>query len=131
MVRKKETTPTKLLTEVELELMNAIWDNEPCTVREVQQALPEDRDLAYTSVATIVKILEKKGMVLSQKTERAHVYSPKVTRDDYEKRTLDHLVGKVFQGAPSSLVMRLLSDSDLSHDELTSIRNSLNERLQS
>jgi predicted transcriptional regulator len=112
----------KLLTEVELELMNVIWEIGPCTVKDVQTALPEGRDLAYTSVATMMKILEQKGALTSQKQERAHLYSPCVSRGDYEKMSLRHLTKNVFRGSPASIVMRLLDDSSLNKKELEAIR---------
>lgn len=129
MTRKKNTTGEKLLTEVELEMMRILWQLGNGTVKDVLEALPEERDLAYTSVATILKILEKKKFLESRRTERAHEYFPSVSKSDYESKSLSHLVKEVFSGEPSSLVMKLLNESDLSKDELNSIRTFLNQRL--
>lgn len=131
MVTRKRSKPEKLLTEVELELMNVIWGIGECTVKDVQIALPNERDLAYTSVATIMKILEQKKVLGSQKKERAHTYQPLLSRADYEAMTLRHLATNVFQGDPSSMVMKLLNESELSKDELKAIRRLLDERLGS
>ena len=92
---------------------------------------PKSRDLAYTSVATIMKILEKKGILASRKNDRAHVYYPLVAKSEYESKSLNHIVKNLFEDTPSSLVMKLLSESDLSHEELKSIRSLLNERFSS
>ena len=129
MAPRKKTRIEKPLTEVELQLMNIIWDLGDCTVKDVQQTLSAERALAYTSVATIMKILEQKGFVESTKNDRVHTYQPLMTRDSYERSSLKHLAHNVFQGDSSSMVMRLLTDSRLSQEELLAIRKILNERL--
>ena len=121
----------KLLTEVELELMNVVWKLGECTVKVVQSALAPERELAYTSVATMMKILEGKGVVKSRKTERAHLFRPLVERSEYEARSLEYLATNLFEGNPGSMVMRLISEADLSAEELKAIRAVLNERLKS
>ena len=131
MVQKKSSKVGKPLTEVELELMNIIWKLGECTIKDVQTALPKERDLAYTSVATIMKILEEKKVLSSRKKERAHTYSALVTREEYEGTALRHVTEHLFQGDPKSMVMRLLDESDLSQKELESIRSFLNQRLSS
>ena len=128
MPEKKKDRP---LTEVELELMNVIWELGECTVKDVQAALPPTRDLAYTSVATIMKILEQKGVLRSARGERAHSYRPLLARADYEAASLRHLTDRVFRGDPGSMVRRLLDESELSAEELRKIRTLLNERLRS
>jgi predicted transcriptional regulator len=122
MANRRKEKLEKLLTEVELELMNLIWDIGSCSVKDVQNALPEGRNLAYTSVATMMKILEKKGALTSEKQEKAHVYSPRVSRAEYETMTLRYLTKNVFQGDPASVVMRLLDDSNLDKNEVEAIR---------
>src|SRR5690348_3489507 len=104
MGRKKNKTNDRLLTEVELELMRIIWERGESTVKEVLDLLPVGRDLAYTSVATIMKILEKKNVLASRKDDRAHVYYSLVSKSTYESKSLNHLVENLFDGAPSSLV---------------------------
>ena len=129
---RKHLAGDKLLTEVELELMTIIWDLPPeFTVKDVQSHLPKDRDLAYTSVATIMKILEQKGALKSSKKERSHLYSPQLSRSEYEATTLRHLTQNVFRGNPTSMVMRILDDSDLSQKELETIRKLLEGRSHS
>lgn len=130
MTKKKQQVLSKLLTETELELMNILWKIDQGSVHEVMECLPSGRDLAYTSVSTILRILEQKKFVRSQKEGRGHVYSPIVLKQQYEGTSLQHLVTRVFDGTPSTLVRRLLETSDLSDDELKSIRTLLNERSQ-
>lgn len=126
---KKKIKIEKQFTEVELELMNVIWDLGQCTVKDVQVRLQEKRELAYTSVATMMKILEQKGILISQKDDKAHIYRPIVFRQDYESACLKHMTENVFQGDPSSMVMKLLSETKLSKDELQAIRLLLDSRI--
>jgi predicted transcriptional regulator len=129
MVTKKTTKAERLLTGAELEIMSAVWESRTATVREVQERLPADRKLAYTSVATLLKILEQKGFLTVSKGERTLTYQPVIARADYEATTLRHLTQKLFQGNPSSLVMRMLDESDLSREDLKSLRELLNKKL--
>lgn len=119
------------LTEVELELMHHIWRLGECTIREVHEALPKERDLAYTSVATMIKILEQKGAVSSQKKDRAITIKPRISRADYEVSSLKHLSESVFEGNPSSMVARLIDTGDLSAEDLKQIKQILEQRLRS
>lgn len=130
MAQKKRLKLEKMLTEVELEIMNVIWDLGECTVKGVQDALPKERDLAYTSVATMMKILEQKGALKSEKQERAHTYVALLSRGDYEAMSLQHLKANVFGGDPTSMVMRLLSETDISQKEMETIRSLIEERLK-
>ena len=130
MVRKKSSPGKRLLTDVELELMQSLWDRGEGTVKNVLEGLPPERHLAYTSVATVMKILEKKKFVGSRKDERAHLYYPMVSREDYETKSVRHLVANLFRGAPSSLVMRLVEETEFSSSELEALRELLNERMK-
>ena len=121
----------KPLTEVELQLMNAIWKLEECTVKDVQNEITKTRDLAYTSIATVMKILEQKGILKSTKGDKAHLYSPLISKAEYETSSLEHLTQNLFEGDPTSMVARLLNDTKLSKDELSAIQKLLNDRMKS
>jgi len=121
----------KPLTEVELQVMSAIWGLGDCTVKEVQQEISKTRELAYTSIATMMKILEQKGIVKSAKSEKAHLYSALITKASYETSSLQHLADNLFQGDPTSMVMKLLNDSKLTKAELSSIQKIIDERIGS
>lgn len=118
----------KPLTAVELEMMNVIWRIGPCSVAQVLEQLRPTRELAYTSVSTIVRILEQKGYVTSQKAGRGHLYSAAITRDEYQAMSLQHLVKNVFEGTPTLLVRRLLDSDTLTNEELAEIRSLLRKR---
>jgi predicted transcriptional regulator len=126
----KNKKPEKLLTEVETELMTILWKLGEGTVNDVIAALPGERKLAYTSVSTMLRILEQKQVIESRKEGRGHVYVPRLAKEAYEAVTLRHLVKRVFDGTPSSLVRRLLDDKNLSEEDLKTIRELIDERLK-
>ncbi len=125
-----EKHPHRLLTEVELELMVLLWRMGGGTVSDVLQALPPARKLAYTSVSTIVRILEQKGVVRSEKIGRAHRYLPVVARDDYEAFAIEQVVGKVFDGQPLALVRRLVDTAGLTRREIADLKTLLDDAAQ-
>lgn len=125
-----KTQDQRLLTPAELELMTILWDGGSGTVRQVMASLSGDRQPAYTTVSTILRILEQKGFVTSRKDGRSHVYAAAVPRDHYEGRNLRQLVGSLFGGDPSALVRRLVSDEALSEDDLLQLQQLVHERLK-
>ena len=129
MARKKETPGARLLTDVELELMTIIWNQGRTTVKEVADALPRNRPLAYTSVASVMKILEHKGFLTCEKDSHAHTFSPLVEKAAYEESCLGHVVDNLFDGEPVALVQRLLTAKRLSAAERRAIEATLRELL--
>ncbi|APG48217.1 BlaI/MecI/CopY family transcriptional regulator [Phaeobacter porticola] len=126
-MRKKQDNP--LLTEVELEFMTVVWETGGGTVRDILAELNKRQERAYTSVATVLKIMEQKGFLTSERADRSLVYRPAVPKADYQKTTLKNLSSKLFNGAPAALVARLVDDEDVTDDMLVEIRAMLNERL--
>lgn len=123
--KKKE-----LLTEVELEFMNELWALGEGTVRDVLGRLPESRNLAYTSGATILRILEQKGFVTNRKAGKRHVFKPTLAKDAYQTRSLKDLSMKLFDDRPISLMARLVDDADLTEEALGQIRALVDQRLK-
>jgi predicted transcriptional regulator len=120
---------SRMLTPTELELMNILWRLGGGTVRDVMAALPADRDLAYTSVSTMLRILEKKAFVHSVKDQRTHRYVPAVSQSRYQAQNLRYMVRGLFGGDPMSLVRRLISSEDLGEDELRDMARLVEEKL--
>ncbi len=127
-MRKKKTT--NLLTEVELEFMNELWALGQGSVREVLDRLPPDRNLAYTSGATILRILDEKGFVESEKNGKSLIYRPLLEKDRYQSRSLQNLSRTLFDDTPATLVARLVDDEGLTEDDLEEIRALVERRLQ-
>ena len=119
----------KKLTETELELMNILWEIGEGGVRDVMAGLSTDRSLAYTSVSTILRILEKKDFVSSRKEGKSHIYSPCIEKNNYEKTETKHLVSNLFAGSKLSLVKCLLEDEGLSKEELDGLKKMIEEKL--
>lgn len=126
-MKKKKS---ELLTEVELEFMTELWALGEGTVRDVLANLPEDRNLAYTSAATILRILEQKDFVTSRKEGKSHVYVPALAKDTYQSRSLKNLSMKLFDDTPASLVARLVDDDQLTDEALGQIRALVDRRLK-
>lgn len=126
----RQKKKNEFLTEVELEFMTQLWVLEEATVRAVLARLAPDRNLAYTSGATIMRILEQKGFVTSVKHGKSLVYRALLAKDSYQSRSIKNLSEKLFDNAPAMLVARLVNDSDLSEAALEEIRELLERRLR-
>ena len=126
----RQKKKNEFLTEVELEFMTQLWALEEATVRDVLSCLAPDRNLAYTSGATIMRILEQKGFVTSVKRGKSLVYRALLAKDSYQSRSIKNLSEKLFDNAPAMLVARLVNDSDLSEEALEEIRELLERRLR-
>ena len=119
----------RFLTDVELEFMTHLWELGEATVREVLDALGPTRKLAYTSGATILRILEVKEFVTSTKAGKTFLYKAALTKDVYQSRSLRNLSEKLFGNAPAALVARLVDDDHLSAEALDAIRALIDKRL--
>ena len=115
-------------TDRELDIMAVLWERGPSTVTEVREALSDD--LAYTTVLTVLRVLEEKGRVSHEEEGRAHRYFPKVRREEAGQSALRRLTRKVFRGSPEMLLTQLVSDRDLSEGDLRRMRELLDERLR-
>lgn len=118
-----------LLTEVELEFMTALWELGEGNVRDVLSRLAPERKLAYTSAATILRILDEKNFVTATKTGKSLSYRPNVPKDQYQSRSLQNLSAKLFDNTPSMLVARLVNDEGIEREHLEEIRALLDRRL--
>lgn len=116
---------TRLLTEVELEFMAIIWRLGCATVKEVMMHLPNDRNLAYTTAATVMKILHQKAYLKCQKESFAHTFTPIISKKEYEKSFLEHTLTHIFDGEPIALVQRLLGVTRIHKDEIQQIEEIL------
>ena len=116
----------KMLTETELELMTILWKRGEGSVADVIEGLASDRDLAYTSVSTILRILEQKEVVTTRKEGRGFVYIPASSKSEYEAKSVNHLVNRVFDGTPIPLVKQLLNSGSLDAKAIDELKQLLN-----
>ncbi len=119
---------THTLTAREMDVMAVLWDLGSGTVTEVS-ALLED-DLAYTTVLTVLRILESKGLAGHEREGRAHRYHPLLERQEAGRSVLDRLRDKVYSGSTEMLVANLVSDERLSAQTIRRLRKLLDERLE-
>ncbi|MFZ0769797.1 MAG: BlaI/MecI/CopY family transcriptional regulator [Candidatus Sulfotelmatobacter sp.] len=113
------------LTEAELRLMEVLWQKGPATVQQVLEVLPQKEPLAYNSVLTTIRILEKKGYVKHVKAGRAFIYSPLVERKEATRSEIRHLVNRFFGNSHELLVLNLLEDQGVDAAEVKRLRKML------
>ena len=116
-----------LFTDRELDVMGVLWEHGPSTVADVRNRLKDD--LAYTTVLTILRTLEEKGHVGHEIEGRAYRYHPLVERGEARVSALDRITDKLFAGSTETLLTHLVSDRELSDEQLERIRALLDARL--
>lgn len=122
-MRPKHTT----LTPQELEIMKLVWQRESATVRDIYEALLEHRKIAYTTVMTMMKILEKKGYLKKRRQERAFVYRPAQPKDQVIGRMIREFMDRVFNGSPEPLLVHLVKTRHIQEKELQAIKRMIEE----
>ena len=109
MARRKSPA----LTDAEAQVMAVLWRQKLASVGDVVAAISKSRAVTYSTVQTMLRILEGKGYVSHDKVARAFVYRPVVDEQQARRRALRHLVGRLFEGSPSLLVLNVLEDEDI------------------
>lgn len=118
-MRRKSLTH---LGETEMEVLHHVWDLETATVADVRERILQDRDIAYTTVMTVMKKLADKGYLTFEKDGRTYVYSPARQPNEVQHSILRRLMDRVFEGSPMALVQTLVRHEDLSDEERAEIR---------
>jgi predicted transcriptional regulator len=118
--RRSET-----LTEAELRVMNVLWDKGAASVQQVLDWLPGKLNLAYNSVLTTIRVLEKKGYLQHSKDGRAHIYSPLIGRGEASRSEVRHLVGRFFSNSHELLLLNLLEERNMDATDLEKLREIL------
>ena len=121
MARRK----TEHLTPLELEIMHVLWNEGPANVQAVQRNLK--RDLAYTTVQTMLNILHRKGKVKRILKDRAYFYKPAVSRSQVVGQHMSDIVERLFGGSAESLVMSLVETKHLTPKKLERLQKLLEE----
>jgi predicted transcriptional regulator len=115
------------LTPHELAIMKVVWRLETATVRDVYEALREKRSIAYTTVMTMMNVLEEKGYLEKRRVDRAYVYTPTRPQQQVVRQMVTDFVDRVFDGAAAALFVHLAKDNRLSKDERKQIRKLIEE----
>ena len=115
------------LTDAEARVMAVLWQLETATVGDVVAALAPKRTVSYSTVQTILRILEDKGYVVHNKVTRAFIYRPVVDERQARRRALRHLATRLFNGSPSLLVMNVLHDEEMDPEEVQRLKKLIEE----
>jgi BlaI family transcriptional regulator, penicillinase repressor len=115
-------------TDRELDVMAVLWERGSATVTEVRERLPDE--LAYTTVLSVLRTLEEKGHVSHRGEGKAHRYFPLVERRVAGRSALARLIDTVFNGSPELLLTQLVSDRDLTDDQIKKLRRLMDARLR-
>ena len=123
MPRKPSSQPT----EVELQILNVLWEQGPSSVGQIHRVLKAQRNTGYSTTLKMVQVMTAKGLLVKDETRRPQIFTPVMTQQDAQSRLVDDLVCRAFGGAVDKLVMRALEARDLSQEELASIKTLLEQ----
>jgi predicted transcriptional regulator len=116
------------LTEAELRIMNVLWGKGSGTVQQVLDSITQKPVLAYNSVLTTIRVLERKGYLKHLKDGRAHVYTPLVGKKEATRSEIRNLVSRFFKNSHEQLVLNLLEDQGIEPEELSRLRQMLDSK---
>jgi predicted transcriptional regulator len=121
-------TPHPTLTPQELAIMKVVWQRDETTVRDVYETLRESRPIAYTTVMTMMRILQEKGYLTRATQDRAHVYRPAKPRQQVIGGMVRDFLDRVFDGASDALLVHLARDNKLTAKQRRIVRQLLDEK---
>ncbi len=113
------------LTEAELRLMKVLWSRGESAVAELTAAISDETPLAYTSVLTTIRILEKKGFVTHRQESRAFLYRPCIAEHEAGRSEVRHVLQRFFGNSRERLLLSLLGDEEISPEELQRLREAI------
>ncbi|MDQ7824117.1 MAG: BlaI/MecI/CopY family transcriptional regulator [Candidatus Eremiobacteraeota bacterium] len=116
------------LGELELEIMDVLWDFDFATVKDIHETLVKKRDIAYTTVMTVMTRLAEKGMLKRSQSGRTYVYRPKYSRTQIAHTFFDRIKEKIFRGRPAELFSYIIASSSLTSDDLLRIKLLIEEK---
>jgi len=119
----KQNKPTKS----ELEILSVLWELEQATVREVFEAINEQKSSSYTTVLKLMQIMTEKGLVERDDASKAHIYKAKQPQEQTQKNLVNDLLEKAFRGSALKLVQHVLEAKPTSPEELKEIRKLIKE----
>lgn len=119
--------PSSGPTDVELQILDVLWQRGPSTVREVHQALSGQRDAGYSTTLKMLQVMREKGLVVRDESVRPQRYRPEKTQKQTQLQMLDELTQKAFGGSAAKLLMRMLSARRVSPTELDEMQRLIHE----
>ena len=115
-------------SELELQVLSVLWERGPCTVRVVMAALPDGKARAYTSVLSVMQVMERKGLLAHSHKGNSYIYKPCVSRETVMGPLMGQLVSNVFGGSRVSMVQSLLGSGKLSDEEMAELEEFLERK---
>lgn len=113
------------MTPLELLIMQVLWRDGPCNVQQVQKGLPDSQDLAYTTVQTMLTVLQRKGRVRRSLQGRAYVYRPAISKEKVLGQAVRDLIERMFGGSSEDLVMSLIKSRDVDPERIAALTTKL------
>jgi len=127
MAENRKSSMKTRPTDAELAILSVLWDRGPSTVREVHDALRASQDSGYTTVLKLLQIMIEKGLVVRDESQRAHVYTSRLSEQRTQRQLLGDLMDRAFRGSSAKLVLQALSDRRATDLELRDIRALLDQ----
>jgi len=122
----KDASPQKP-TAAELQILQVLWERGPCTVRDVHEALQEEKALGYTTVLKLMQIMTTKGLVRRDENQRAHVYEAQQPAEKTKRQFAADMLERVFDGSARDLMLHALASQRSTRQEIEELRNLLDE----
>ena len=114
-------------SSLEMQILSFIWDKGPSTAREVLEAMPDGKKRAYTSILSVMQVMEKKGLLTHTNRGVTHVYKPAVSKNKIIRPFVRKVMTEVFNGQPVEMMQTFLNESQISEDELAKIQKLLDQ----
>lgn len=118
------------LGDLQLKIMKVLWERREAAVAEVHEALGAEQDFAYTTIATMLRKMEERGLVKHRTEGRSFIYTAAVAEDAVTRSMADDLLDRLFEGSLADMVSHLLTTRDVSRDELAKLERLIAERKQ-
>ncbi|MDB6024275.1 MAG: Transcriptional repressor, BlaI/MecI family [Verrucomicrobiales bacterium] len=119
---------TYRLGDLQLKIMKVLWEKSEASVPEIHETLQTDKELAYTTIATMLRKMEARGLVKHRVEERKFIYTAAVREDAVSKKMTEHLLDHLFEGSLADMVSHLLSSREISPEELSKLQRLITER---
>ena len=118
---------SEILTPAEQRVLSVLWDRKEATVRDVVEALAAERQFAYTTVLTVLRVLVRKGYASAHAAGRAHVFSPLVSRHEARGSAVRHIIRNFFGNSPAALLEHLIEEGEIDHEGIRRLEARLDE----
>ncbi len=117
--------PSPNLTDVELQILGVLWQRGPSTVREVHEALEDQRETGLSTTLKMMQVMTAKGLLIKDDDQRPQVFHPAITQEQAQTQFVDDLIQRVFGGAADKLILRAVNSRHVSRKDLEQIRKLL------